>query len=191
MRVAESSSETDIFEMSLADARARIEDALNKPTLAPETDTWPLYKALVQWLVDKLPEGGEHRSPAENWESYEELCDTFFATGYPFIDLSSGGSVDGIVKAADRGLAIAGPATKIIPGHGPLMTMRDLEEYAQFSREFRNGVVSGFNHGLSLGEVVESWKVPAGKYSGYTAPPERTTASARAIFGELTRGIGP
>jgi hypothetical protein len=90
VRVAESSSETDIFEMSLADARARIEDALNKPTLAPETDTWPLYKALVRWLVDKLPEGGEHRSPAENWESYEELCDTFFATGSagPFTDAS-------------------------------------------------------------------------------------------------------
>ena len=76
--------------MSLADARAWIEDALNKPTLAPETDTWPLYRALVQWLVDQLPEGGEHRSPAENWESYEELCDTFFATGSagPFTDAS-------------------------------------------------------------------------------------------------------
>jgi hypothetical protein len=62
-RVAETSSDTHVFEMRLADARVWIEDALNKPTLAPETETWPLYRALVQWLVGRLPEGGEHRSP--------------------------------------------------------------------------------------------------------------------------------
>ena len=89
-RVAESSSDTDVFEMRLADARVWIEDALNKPTFAPETDTWPLYRPLVQWLVRRLPEGGEHRSPAGEWESIGELCDRFFATGSaaPFTDSS-------------------------------------------------------------------------------------------------------
>ena len=89
-RVAESSSDTHVFEMSLADARVWIEDALNKPTLAPKTDTWPRYRALVRWLVSRLPEGGEHRSPAWEWESNEELCDRFFATGSaaPFTDSS-------------------------------------------------------------------------------------------------------
>ena len=89
-RVAELSSDTDVSEMTLADARVWIEDALNKPTLAPETDTWPLYRALVQWLVGRLPEGGEHRSPAGEWESDEELCDRFFATSSaaPFTDPS-------------------------------------------------------------------------------------------------------
>jgi hypothetical protein len=87
-QVAESSSDTSVFEIRLADARVWIEDALNKPTLTPETDTWPLYKALVQWLVSRLPEGGEHRSPAGEWESNEELCDRFFATSSaaPFTD---------------------------------------------------------------------------------------------------------
>ena len=41
-RMAKSSSDTYVFEMKLDDARVWIEDALNKPTLAPETDTWPL-----------------------------------------------------------------------------------------------------------------------------------------------------
>jgi hypothetical protein len=87
-RVAGSSSDTNVFEMRLADARVWIEDALNKPALAPETDTWPLYRALVQWLVGRLPEGGEHRSPAEDWEPDDELCDRFFATNSaaPFTD---------------------------------------------------------------------------------------------------------
>jgi hypothetical protein len=89
-RVAESSSDTDVFETRLADARVWIEDALNKPTLAPETDTWPLYRALVQWLVGRLPEGGEHRSQVREWESNKELCDRFFATSSaaPFTDSS-------------------------------------------------------------------------------------------------------
>jgi hypothetical protein len=89
-RAAESSSDTDVLEMSLADARVWIEDALNKPTLTPETDTWPLYRALVSWLVGQLPEGGEGRSPVREWESNEELCDAFFATdsAAPFTDPS-------------------------------------------------------------------------------------------------------
>jgi hypothetical protein len=89
-RVAESSSDTDVFEVKLADARVWIEAALNKPTLAPETDSWPLYRGLVQWLVARLPEGGEHRSRAEEWALAEELCDRFFATSSaaPFTDSS-------------------------------------------------------------------------------------------------------
>jgi hypothetical protein len=87
-RVAESSSDTDVFEMKLADARVWIEDALNKPALAPETVEWPLYRALVQWLVSRLPEGGEHRPPTWEWGSDKELCDRFLATSSaaPFTD---------------------------------------------------------------------------------------------------------
>jgi hypothetical protein len=80
MRVAETSTETSVFEMALNDARAWIEDALDKPTLAPKTETWPLYRPLIQWLLDQLPEGGERRSPAGDPESDENLCNTFFAT---------------------------------------------------------------------------------------------------------------
>jgi hypothetical protein len=79
-RLAETSKDTSVFEIALADARAWIEDALNKPALAPKTHTWPVYRALVQWLVGRLPEGGERRSPPGDPEANEELCDGFFAT---------------------------------------------------------------------------------------------------------------
>ena len=87
-RVAESSSDTDVLEMTLADARVWIEDALDKPALVSKTDTWPLYRPFVQWLVGRLPDGGKHRSPAGEPESNEELCDRFFATDSagPFTD---------------------------------------------------------------------------------------------------------
>ena len=74
----------------------------------------------------------------------------------------------------------------IIPGHGPLMTMKDVEEYAQFNRDFRDAAVSGFNHGLSVSEVADAWKMPE-KYRGYMATPERVKANVQVIFSELGR----
>src|SRR5712691_2038514 len=55
--------------------------------------------------------------------------DAFFNKLYPFIDTSSGGSVDGVIAAADRVLAMAGDNTKIIPGHGPLGNKADLKVF--------------------------------------------------------------
>ena len=63
------------------------------------------------------------------------MGDTYFSAGYPFIDLSSGGSVDGYVKAADRALAMTQPSTKIIPGHGPVADRDKL-------RAFRDMIVT-------------------------------------------------
>ena len=87
-RVAESSTDTDVFEMTLADARAWIEDALTKPTLAPEIRYLAALPGAGPVVGERLPEGGEHRSPARDWESTEELCDRFFATSSaaPFTD---------------------------------------------------------------------------------------------------------
>lgn len=46
--------------------------------------------------------------------------DTFFNGFYPFIDASTGGSLDGMTAAADQILSLANDQTRIIPGHGPL-----------------------------------------------------------------------
>jgi glyoxylase-like metal-dependent hydrolase (beta-lactamase superfamily II) len=55
------------------------------------------------------------------------MGDVFFNGMYPFIDVSSGGSPEGVVLAYDRVLALAGERTKIIPGHGPLARKADLQ----------------------------------------------------------------
>jgi glyoxylase-like metal-dependent hydrolase (beta-lactamase superfamily II) len=57
------------------------------------------------------------------------MGDVFFNGFYPFIDVGSGGSPEGVVAAVDRVLALAGDKTKIIPGHGPLASKADLAEY--------------------------------------------------------------
>src|SRR5438093_457470 len=65
---------------------------------------------------------------------------TFFNGMYPFIDLSSGGSVNGMIAAADRMLALAGDGTKIIPGHGPLGAKADLKAYRDMLATARDRV---------------------------------------------------
>jgi len=55
--------------------------------------------------------------------------DTFFNGFYPFIDVGGGGSVQGVIAAVDKMLALANDDTKIIPGHGPLANKAQLIAY--------------------------------------------------------------
>jgi glyoxylase-like metal-dependent hydrolase (beta-lactamase superfamily II) len=55
--------------------------------------------------------------------------DLFVSAGFPFVDRSSGGSIHGIIAAAERMLAVSNAQTKIIPGHGPLADRSRLQAY--------------------------------------------------------------
>ncbi len=57
--------------------------------------------------------------------------DLFFNGFYPFIDVTHGGSLKGMIDAVDQVLALADEKTKIIPGHGPLADKAQLETYRQ------------------------------------------------------------
>lgn len=50
--------------------------------------------------------------------------DVFVRYGFPFIDQGAGGSIDGMIRAIERLIAIANDQTKIIPGHGALSTKK-------------------------------------------------------------------
>jgi glyoxylase-like metal-dependent hydrolase (beta-lactamase superfamily II) len=57
------------------------------------------------------------------------LGDIFFNGRFPFIDFDSGGSVRGLTKDVGELLAELPKDARLIPGHGPLATMQDLENY--------------------------------------------------------------
>jgi glyoxylase-like metal-dependent hydrolase (beta-lactamase superfamily II) len=57
------------------------------------------------------------------------MGDTFFNGRYPLIDVSTGGSLLGMIAAANQALAMSNAETRFIPGHGPLATRADLELY--------------------------------------------------------------
>jgi glyoxylase-like metal-dependent hydrolase (beta-lactamase superfamily II) len=57
------------------------------------------------------------------------MGDVFFNGRYPFIDVGSGGTLDGILAAVELGLELSDENTFIIPGHGSLAKISDLQKY--------------------------------------------------------------
>ncbi len=69
------------------------------------------------------------------------LGDVFFNGMYPFIDLGSGGSINGMIAAASTALGYANDSTRIIPGHGPLAGKADLVAYIAVLTGVRDNVL--------------------------------------------------
>lgn len=95
------------------------------------------------------------------------MGDDFVTYGFPFVDISAGGSVEGIVKACEEVLAKVPADVKIIPGHGPLSKPDDVRSFVKMIRETRAVVEKNLKAGKTLEQmkkdkVLEPWK----KYSG-------------------------
>jgi glyoxylase-like metal-dependent hydrolase (beta-lactamase superfamily II) len=84
------------------------------------------------------------------------LGDVFFNKLYPFIDTSSGGTIDGMIAAADTVLALANDDTKLIPGHGPLATKDDLRNYRDMLSTIAGRVKTQIKDGKTLGDIIAS-----------------------------------
>lgn len=82
------------------------------------------------------------------------MGDTFFKGRYPFIDVSSGGTLAGIINAADHVLARADEDSKIIPGHGSLATKEDLQAYRDVLQTIHDRIAKLMDEGKSVEEVV-------------------------------------
>ncbi|UCF69632.1 MAG: MBL fold metallo-hydrolase [Acidobacteriota bacterium] len=93
------------------------------------------------------------------------MGDLFFSGRFPFIDLESGGSVEGLIHAVESVLARIPADAKLIPGHGPLSKPSDLEAYHEMlistSALVRQQIASGKSleeiQQLGLGERWQSW----------------------------------
>jgi len=84
------------------------------------------------------------------------MGDCYFNGMYPFIDTSSGGTIDGVVAAADRVLAMAGEGTRIIPGHGPLASKADLKGYRDMLATMSQRIKQMIRDGKKLEEITAS-----------------------------------
>jgi len=80
--------------------------------------------------------------------------DLFFNGMYPFVDVSSGGDVDGMIAGVERILELAGEGTRIIPGHGPLGTRADLARYRDVLAGVRAAVAAQVAAGKSREETI-------------------------------------
>ena len=109
-----------------------------------------------------------------HWQKADVLHmgDTFFhKASFPFVDLSSGGSIDGLIAAVGKALTLAGPRTKIIPGHGPMATRADLLAYRAMLVDVRAKVAAGLRAKRSLAQIQAT--KPAARYGmpdGFIGP---------------------
>jgi cyclase len=99
------------------------------------------------------------------------MGDTFFDGLLPFIDLDSGGSIDGAIAAVDQALAIANDETVIVPGHGPLARQADLVRYRAMLSTLRDRVAAEILAGHSVDEVKALRLAdPYGPPDGFISP---------------------
>lgn len=88
--------------------------------------------------------------------------DVFFTTGFPFIDVDSGGSLNGMIDAANSILDITVPADKqeggtyVVPGHGRLTDEADVVEYRDMLTIIRDRMQAMIDDGMTLEQVQDS-----------------------------------
>jgi glyoxylase-like metal-dependent hydrolase (beta-lactamase superfamily II) len=80
--------------------------------------------------------------------------DTFWNRNYPFIDYSTGGSIDGTIRAAEANVAKVTDSMIVIPGHGAVGGKADLILFRDTMVEIRDKVAALKKQGLSLAEVI-------------------------------------
>jgi cyclase len=95
------------------------------------------------------------------------MGDDFVTYGFPFIDVESGGSINGMIDAVHQVIAQLPPDVKVIPGHGPVSTLDDVRTYETMLKETRDVVQKALKDGKTLDQMkqaklLEPWK----KYSG-------------------------
>ena len=82
------------------------------------------------------------------------MGDTFFNGRYPFIDVDTGGSIGGMIAAANRVLGMVDSQSRIIPGHGSLASPDDLQSYRDMLVTVRDRLQRMINDGMTVDEVV-------------------------------------
>jgi cyclase len=95
------------------------------------------------------------------------MGDDFVTYGFPFIDVDSGGSIDGMIDGVEKAIAQLPPDVKIIPGHGPVSNLDDVRAYVKMLKETRAAVRAALKKKMTLAQmkekkILDPWK----KYSG-------------------------
>lgn len=94
--------------------------------------------------------------------------DFYRSIGYPNIDRVNGGSLDGMLTGLAQVVALAGPNTKIIPGHGPTVDRTAVQAHRDMILGLRNEVAKMMQQGKTADEVVAAH--PTAAYDAKVPP---------------------
>ncbi|HEY2944047.1 MAG TPA: MBL fold metallo-hydrolase [Vicinamibacteria bacterium] len=112
--------------------------------------------------------------------------DVFARKGPPLLDANNGGSGVAIGDTlAKAGASIKG-VDSVITGHSTVMTWNDLQEYANFNKDFLAWVQAQMKAGKSVEAAAAEYKIPE-KYAGYANNPDRVKLNVGVIYDELKK----
>jgi len=85
------------------------------------------------------------------------LGDVFRTTSYPIIDVYNGGTLAGTIEALNLAISLAGPETKVIPGHGvEVVGRQELVQFRDMTVDISNRVRDLISEGKTLDEVMDA-----------------------------------
>jgi len=113
------------------------------------------------------------------------MGDTFFRDRFPFIDTATGGSIDGIIAAADAGLSVMDADTQVIPGHGALSSRENLREYRDALKTMRDAVADLMEQGMTLEQIQQARPIRA-----QAAAWGQSEASEAGFVATIHHGLG-
>ncbi|OSY87679.1 metallo-beta-lactamase [Tenacibaculum holothuriorum] len=85
--------------------------------------------------------------------------DAYFQGKFPYIDLNSGGSIDGYINGIKKMMLIADKDTKIIPGHGKVSNEKELESYLKMLVDLKISIENEIKEGKTLEEVKKNSQI--------------------------------
>jgi cyclase len=97
------------------------------------------------------------------------MGDDFVTYGFPFIDLAGGGSVEGMITAAEYVISKLPQDVRVIPGHGPISNLDDVRKFVAMLKETRAVVEKAIKEGKTLDQmkqekILEPWKKWSGQF---------------------------
>jgi cyclase len=110
--------------------------------------------------------------------------DYFRSLGYPNIDIANGGSLKGMLEGIGRTIGMAGPKTKIIPGHGEIVDRAGLTAHRDMMLAIRDKIAPMVQQGKTVEEVIAA--KPTSDYDA-KVPTAATTSERfiRQVYTEL------
>jgi cyclase len=114
------------------------------------------------------------------------MGDCLFNGRYPVIDVPAGGSIDGMIAAAERVLPTLAADTKLIPGHGPLADQAALQAFHDMLVGVRNKIRPLVKAGKTADEIVAAR--PTAAFDARWAPDSTSGARfTRVVVSDLSR----
>jgi len=80
--------------------------------------------------------------------------DYYRSVGYPFVDIFNGGTLEGLLAGLGMTIDLAGPNTKIIPGHGPIVDRKAVIAQRDFVLAMRDRMLPLVSKGMSFDQVL-------------------------------------